>query len=76
MNESHLEPPETLRATIEELSEAIGDITTIQDLRHKALAMAIACFLKPGPNGEYTDIIATAEAFYGFLSADDSDQGA
>lgn len=76
MNDSHLEQPEILRATIEELSEAIGDITTIQDLRHKALAMAIACFLKPRSNDEYTDIIATAESFYKFLSADDSAQGA
>jgi hypothetical protein len=76
MNETHLEQPETLRATIEELSEAIGDITTIQELRHKALAMAIGCFLKPSPNGENIDIIAMAETFYKFLSADDSDQGA
>lgn len=75
MNDSHLEQPELIRATIEELSEAIGDISTIQDLRHKALAMAIACFLKPSPNGENTDIIAMAESFYEFLSTNDSSQG-
>jgi len=72
MNDSHLEqPPETVRIAIEELSEAIGDLTTVQELRSKALEMALQVFLKPGTNSENTDIIAMAEAFYKFLSADD-----
>jgi len=72
MNDSHLEhPPETVRIAIEELSEAIGDLTTVQELRRTALEMALQVFLKPSPNGENTDIIELAEAFYKFLAADD-----
>jgi hypothetical protein len=77
MNERHLEHsdhadrarPDIVATAIEELSEAIGDITTAQELRHTALELAIQCYLKP--NGELTDIMALAEGFLRFLSAGD-----
>lgn len=69
MNETHLEQNE-VRQAIEEVSRAVGALTTVQELRQTALEMAITVFVDPA-NKRYTDVISLAEGFYKFLSADD-----
>lgn len=70
MNETHLEQTDDVRQAIEEVSQAVGMLTTVQELRQTALEMAITVFVDP-ENKRYTDIISLAEGFYAFLSADD-----
>jgi lipoate synthase len=72
MNETHLEQTDEVRQAIEEVSQAVGMLTTVQELRETALQLAIQVYLKPGEN-RYTDIISLAEGLYKFLSADDDD---
>jgi hypothetical protein len=75
MNDTHLEQPDPnlgLRDALDEITEAVRDLDTEQELRLTALQLAIQVYLKPGEN-RYTDVLSLAEGFYRFLSSDELD---
>lgn len=69
MSEKHLE----LEDALSELSGAVSELQTEQELRDRALTLAIHTFLKPSLDFAPGDVTTLAKGYYTFLSADGSD---
>jgi hypothetical protein len=75
MNDTHLEQPDLamgFKDALDEITEAVRELDTEQELRLTALQLAIQVYLKPGEH-RYNDVLSLAEGFYKFLSSDELD---